>query len=282
MEELLARIRAALRHQLQVQGERPIFKIGRLCRSIWCAASSRFGGEEVKLSPKEYELLRIMVQHAGKVLTHKFLLNELWSTPHRPAISPRLCAAAQRQDRARPGAASVHFDRDRHRLSAEGAGLKSPASTNPRMQAGASMKISDFLSPAHVMLDVRRATRAACLSSSQRRLRPKPAWPRTRSRRRSPSARSLARPASATAWHFPTRDSKPQDAIRPFRSPPPRHRLRRHRRRASRYRRSCCCFRKRAMAPRAMHSPVSPGRSGTQKRYGRSAARPTAKRSSAS
>jgi two-component system KDP operon response regulator KdpE len=33
---------------------------------------------EVKLSPKEYDLLRLMVQHAGKVLTHKFLMGELW------------------------------------------------------------------------------------------------------------------------------------------------------------------------------------------------------------
>jgi two-component system KDP operon response regulator KdpE len=33
---------------------------------------------EVKLSPKEYDLLRVLVQHAGKVLTHKFLLGELW------------------------------------------------------------------------------------------------------------------------------------------------------------------------------------------------------------
>ena len=36
-------------------------------------------GKQVKLSPKEYELLRIMVQHA--VLTHRFLLKELWATP---------------------------------------------------------------------------------------------------------------------------------------------------------------------------------------------------------
>jgi two-component system KDP operon response regulator KdpE len=35
--------------------------------------------EEVKLSPKEYDLLRVLVQHAGKVLTHKFLLSELWN-----------------------------------------------------------------------------------------------------------------------------------------------------------------------------------------------------------
>jgi two-component system, OmpR family, KDP operon response regulator KdpE len=40
--------------------------------------------EEVKLSPKEYELLRLLIQHAGKVLTHKFLLNELWSSTIDP------------------------------------------------------------------------------------------------------------------------------------------------------------------------------------------------------
>ena len=38
----------------------------------------RVGKKDVKLSPKEYELLRVLVQHAGKVLTHKFLLGELW------------------------------------------------------------------------------------------------------------------------------------------------------------------------------------------------------------
>ena len=41
MDELLARMRAALRHQLQVQGERPVFRIRRSLASIWCAASSR-------------------------------------------------------------------------------------------------------------------------------------------------------------------------------------------------------------------------------------------------
>ena len=100
MEELLARMRAALRHQLQVQGERPIFKSGDLSVDL-VRRIVKSGGEEVKLSPKEYELLRLLIQHAGKVLTHKFLLKELWSTSDRPAISPRLCPAAQAQDRAR-------------------------------------------------------------------------------------------------------------------------------------------------------------------------------------
>jgi two-component system KDP operon response regulator KdpE len=39
----------------------------------------KVGDRDVKLSPKEYDLLRLLVQHAGKVLTHKFLLNELWN-----------------------------------------------------------------------------------------------------------------------------------------------------------------------------------------------------------
>src|SRR6201993_994435 len=78
MDELLARMRAALRHQLQVHGERPIFRVGDLSVDL-VRRIVRLGDKEVKLSPKEYDLLRILVQHAGKVLTHKFLLKELWS-----------------------------------------------------------------------------------------------------------------------------------------------------------------------------------------------------------
>jgi two-component system KDP operon response regulator KdpE len=77
MEELLARIRAALRHQLQVHGERPVFRVGDLSVDL-VRRIVRLGDQEVKLSPKEYDLLRVLVQHAGKVLTHKFLLGELW------------------------------------------------------------------------------------------------------------------------------------------------------------------------------------------------------------
>ncbi|HEV3184148.1 MAG TPA: response regulator transcription factor [Xanthobacteraceae bacterium] len=78
MDELLARIRAALRHQLQVQGERPVFRVGDLSVDL-VRRIVKTGDKEVKLSPKEYELLRLLVQHAGKVLTHRFLLKELWS-----------------------------------------------------------------------------------------------------------------------------------------------------------------------------------------------------------
>ena len=77
MDELLARMRAALRHQLQVHGERPIFRTGDLSVDL-VRRIVRVGDKEVKLSPKEYDLLRVRVHHAGKVLTHKFLLGELW------------------------------------------------------------------------------------------------------------------------------------------------------------------------------------------------------------
>ncbi|WP_315738672.1 MULTISPECIES: response regulator transcription factor [unclassified Bradyrhizobium] len=77
MDELLARLRAALRHQLQVQGERPVFRTGDLSVDL-VRRIVKVGDREIKLSPKEYDLLRVLVQHAGKVLTHRFLLKELW------------------------------------------------------------------------------------------------------------------------------------------------------------------------------------------------------------
>jgi two-component system, OmpR family, KDP operon response regulator KdpE len=80
MDELLARIRAALRHRLQVHGERPVFQVGELSVDL-VRRIVRLGDNEVKLSPKEYELLRLLVQHAGKVLTHRFLLQALWDEP---------------------------------------------------------------------------------------------------------------------------------------------------------------------------------------------------------
>jgi two-component system KDP operon response regulator KdpE len=77
MDELLARMRAALRHQLQTHGERPLFRVGDLSVDL-VRRIAKVSDREIKLSPKEYDLLRVLVQHAGKVLTHKFLLSQLW------------------------------------------------------------------------------------------------------------------------------------------------------------------------------------------------------------
>jgi two-component system KDP operon response regulator KdpE len=77
IDELLARIRAALRHMLQQQGELPIFRSGDLAVDL-VRRIVTVRGEEVKFSPREYEVLRLLVQHAGKVLTHKYILREVW------------------------------------------------------------------------------------------------------------------------------------------------------------------------------------------------------------
>jgi two-component system KDP operon response regulator KdpE len=73
-------MRAALRHQLQAHGDRPVFRVGDLSVDL-VRRIVKVGDREVKLSPKEYDLLRLLVQHAGKVLTHRFLLKELWDEP---------------------------------------------------------------------------------------------------------------------------------------------------------------------------------------------------------
>lgn len=81
MEELMARLRTALRHRLQIQGEVPVFRSGALSvdlvRRVVAVADS-----EVKLSAKEYDLLRLLIAHAGSVLTHGFLLKEVWGPAH--------------------------------------------------------------------------------------------------------------------------------------------------------------------------------------------------------
>jgi two-component system KDP operon response regulator KdpE len=77
VDELLARIRAALRHRLQEQGERPVFRSGDLAVDL-VRRIVTVRGAEVKLSPREYDLLRLLVAHAGKVLTHRFILKEVW------------------------------------------------------------------------------------------------------------------------------------------------------------------------------------------------------------
>jgi two-component system, OmpR family, KDP operon response regulator KdpE len=76
MAELLARLRAALRHQLAVKGERPVFTVDGLSVDL-VRRIVRLNGAEVKLTPREYDFLRLMVLNAGKVLTHAQLMHEV-------------------------------------------------------------------------------------------------------------------------------------------------------------------------------------------------------------
>jgi two-component system KDP operon response regulator KdpE len=81
--ELLARIRVALRHAGRVAGEREssTFEVGDLHVDLALRKVIVRGGE-VHLTPVEYKLLTALVRHAGKVLTHRFLLNEVWGPHH--------------------------------------------------------------------------------------------------------------------------------------------------------------------------------------------------------
>jgi two-component system KDP operon response regulator KdpE len=85
MAELTARIRAALRHGFQSQGESPTFVSGDLSVDLVRRHVVR-AGQEIKLSPKEFELLRHLVAHAGKVLTHRHLLREVWGPAHSDEV----------------------------------------------------------------------------------------------------------------------------------------------------------------------------------------------------
>ncbi len=75
--ELVARIRAALRHRVQQQGGEPVYERDGLLVDL-SRRLVRCDGVDVKLSPKEYEILRMLVTHAGKVLTHRMLMREIW------------------------------------------------------------------------------------------------------------------------------------------------------------------------------------------------------------
>lgn len=74
--ELLARMRVALRRAAQSKTE-PVFATGDLGVDIGRRVVT-VRGQEVQLTPTEYDLLRVLVMHAGKVITHRQLLREVW------------------------------------------------------------------------------------------------------------------------------------------------------------------------------------------------------------
>jgi two-component system KDP operon response regulator KdpE len=80
-EELLARVRAALRHRLLEQGERPVFRLRDLEVDL-VRRIVTLRQERIHLTPKEYDLLRLLIMHAGKVLTHRQLLRDIWGPAH--------------------------------------------------------------------------------------------------------------------------------------------------------------------------------------------------------
>ena len=81
MAELLARAQAAMRRYVRVSMGEPVIKIGPLSIDL-AARIVTIDGERVMLTPKEYRLLQLLAQHPGNVITHQFLLKEIWGSPH--------------------------------------------------------------------------------------------------------------------------------------------------------------------------------------------------------
>lgn len=79
MAELLARIRVVLRRV--VQSAEPVFRSGELEMDMACRKVT-LKGVEVSLTPTEYDLLKLMVSHAGKVITHNQILRQLWGVAY--------------------------------------------------------------------------------------------------------------------------------------------------------------------------------------------------------
>jgi two-component system, OmpR family, KDP operon response regulator KdpE len=79
--ELLARIRAALRHSAQDANETTSFRQGGL-QIDTLAHKVTLNGDPVRLTPKEYELLHILVRSAGRVITHRQILSAVWGPAH--------------------------------------------------------------------------------------------------------------------------------------------------------------------------------------------------------
>lgn len=88
-DELMARMRAALRHRLADRGAEPVFVAGPLTVDL-ARHLVTHGGAEVKLSPKEFAILRELVVHAGKVLTHRYLFRAAWGLDEGDQTSLRV------------------------------------------------------------------------------------------------------------------------------------------------------------------------------------------------
>jgi two-component system, OmpR family, KDP operon response regulator KdpE len=79
--ELMARLRTAMRHRMQRHAEIPVLKLGELEIDNVRHRVTR-AGKEIKLTPKEFELLSLLARHAGAVITHKQVLAAVWGPAH--------------------------------------------------------------------------------------------------------------------------------------------------------------------------------------------------------
>jgi len=103
--ELLARLRAALRHRLQSAGALPVVTVGDLTIDLVKRLVTR-GGEAIRLSPREYDLLAQLVQGAGKVVTHRHLLTAVWGPAHEEDVQYLRVFVGQLRQKIEPDASA--------------------------------------------------------------------------------------------------------------------------------------------------------------------------------
>ena len=108
MAELLARLKAALRHGLQTVGEAPIFRTGPLAVDL-VGRRVLLNENDIHLSPKEYALLRFLAAHAGKVVTHQQLLKEVWGPAHVEDVQYLRVLMRQLRQKIEPGSVVARF-----------------------------------------------------------------------------------------------------------------------------------------------------------------------------
>jgi two-component system KDP operon response regulator KdpE len=116
MGELVARIRTALRHRVQRQGAEPLFTHGDLTVDL-TRRRVTVRGAEVKLSNKEWDILRLLVLHAGQVLTHRTIMQEVWG----PKVDVQYLRIYVRQLRQK---LEERPDQPRHILTDTGVGYR--------------------------------------------------------------------------------------------------------------------------------------------------------------
>ncbi len=120
VEELLARLRSTFRRISYMQGssgaESTIFENGDL-RIDFVAAAVYMKGAEVHLSPIEYRLLCLLARNVGKVLTHQYMMHEVWENVQGSDI-PSSCVHGntQKEDRAGQGKSRLYPHKSGYRI----------------------------------------------------------------------------------------------------------------------------------------------------------------------
>ncbi|WP_336979923.1 response regulator transcription factor [Altererythrobacter fulvus] len=110
-EEVLARVRTALRHRLAVEAERQVVEVGDIAIDL-AARSVRRGGQEIHLTPKEFGFLAELAKHPGRVITHAQLLRQVWGAGHEHDVEYLRVAARGVRKKLDGGDATGSFIRN--------------------------------------------------------------------------------------------------------------------------------------------------------------------------